>query len=202
MNKTQKNVLIAFIVGVLLYFFLPEANGLTRAGIRMLSVFIPTIYLWLTCGTSWTSLISVTIVVMLGVYDGSAAYMTLWGNICAAAVIPFLMVASVLEESGAFEWIVKWIISRKFIHGKPNLFLIMMILALVVISIFTAPQVVTVLFFKLLGDVSDAIGYDRKDKFYQSQGLLIGWIAQICDGILIWGRPYINDGSNCCRTWF
>lgn len=191
MNKTQKNTLIAFIVGVLLYFFLPEANGLTRAGIRMLSVFIPTIYLWLTCGTSWTSLLSVTIVVMLGVYDGSSAYMTLWGNICAAAVIPFLMVASVLEESGAFEWIVKWIISRKFIHGKPNLFLIMMIVALVLISIFTAPQVVTVLFFKLLGDVSDAIGYEREEKFYQSQGLLIGWIAQICDGILIWGRPYI-----------
>ena len=191
MNKTQKNVLVALVLGVALFFLLPEANGLTQAGIRMLSVFIPTIYLWLTCGTSWTSLLSVTLVVLLGIYDGSGAYNILWGNICAAAVIPFLMVASVLEESGAFEWIVKWIISRKFIHGKPNLFLLMMIVAMVVISVFTAPQVVSVLFFKLLGDVSEAIGYKKEDKFYQSQGLLVGWIAQICDGILIWGRPYI-----------
>ena len=191
MNKTQKNVLVAVVMGLALFFFLPEANGLTQAGICMLSVFIPTIYLWLTCGTSWTSLLSVTIVVLLGIYDGSSAYNTLWGNICAAAVIPFLMVASVLEESGAFEWIVKWIISRKFIHGRPNLFMLMLILAMVVISIFTAPQVVSVLFFKLLGDVSTAIGYKKEEKFYQSQGLLVGWIAQICDGILIWGRPYI-----------
>lgn len=129
------------------------AAGSKRAdpsGIAMLSVFLPTIYLWLTCGTSWTSLLSVTVAVLLGTYAGANAYGTLWGNVVGAAVIPFLMVATVLEESGAFEWIVKWIISRKFIHGRPTLFMIMFTLAMIVISIFTAPQVVAVLFFKLL----------------------------------------------------
>lgn len=191
MNKQQKNLIIAFVVGALIYFFLPAANGLTSDGVKMLSVFVPTIYLWLTCGTGWTSLLSVTLVVMLGVYDGTSAYMTLWGNICAAAVIPFLMVASVLEETGTFEWIVKWIISRKFVHGRPTLFLIMLIVSMVIISIFTAPQVVAVLFFKLLLDVAQTIGYDKDSDFYKSQGLLVGWISQICDGILIWGRPYL-----------
>lgn len=61
MKKQQKHFLIAVLAGVLLYFLLPEANGLTKAGIAMLSVFLPTIYLWLTCGTSWTSLLSVTV---------------------------------------------------------------------------------------------------------------------------------------------
>ncbi|MCD8020923.1 MAG: hypothetical protein LUF92_15525 [Clostridiales bacterium] len=146
-KKNQKNFIIALIAGVLIYFFLPAANGLTDLGVKMLAVFLPTIYLWLTCGTGWTSLFSVTVAVMLGVYAGSSAYATLWGNICAAAVIPFLMVASVMQENGAFEWIVKWIISRKFIHGRPTLFLIMFTIAEVIISIFTAPQVVAVLFF-------------------------------------------------------
>ena len=191
MKKQQKHFLIAVIAGVLLYFLLPEANGLTQAGIAMLSVFLPTIYLWLTCGTSWTSLLSVTVAVLLGTYAGANAYGTLWGNVVGAAVIPFLMVATVLEESGAFEWIVKWIISRKFIHGRPTLFMIMFTLAMIVISIFTAPQVVAVLFFKLLEDVTTSIGYSKKDGFYKSQGLLIGWVSQLCDGTLIWGRPYI-----------
>lgn len=191
MNKQQKNLIIALVAGALIYFFLPASNGLTTDGVKMLSVFIPTIYLWLTCGTGWTSLLSVTAVIMLGVYDGTSAYMTLWGNLVAAAVIPFLMVASVLEETGTFEWIVKWIISRKFIHGRPTLFLIMMIVAMVLISIFTAPQVVAVLFFKILLDVAHTIGYTKEDDFYKSQGLLVGWISQICDGILIWGRPYL-----------
>lgn len=191
MKKQQKHFLIAILAGVLLYFLLPEANGLTKAGIAMLSVFLPTIYLWLTCGTSWTSLLSVTVAVLLGTYAGANAYGTLWGNVVCAAIIPFMMVATVLEESGAFEWIVKWIISRKFIHGRPTLFMIMFTLAMIIISIFTAPQVVAVLFFKLLEDVTTSIGYTKEDSFYKSQGLLIGWISQLCDGTLIWGRPYI-----------
>mgnify|MGYP006907456094 FL=1 len=191
MKKQQKHFLIAILAGVLLYFLLPEANGLTKAGIAMLSVFLPTIYLWLTCGTSWTSLLSVTVAVLLGTYAGANAYGTLWGNVVCAAIIPFMMVATVLEESGAFEWIVKWIISRKFIHGRPTLFMIMLTLAMIIISIFTAPQVVAVLFFKLLEDVTTSIGYTKEDSFYKSQGLLIGWISQLCDGTLIWGRPYI-----------
>ena len=116
MKKQQKHFLIAVLAGVLLYFLLPEANGLTKAGIAMLSVFLPTIYLWLTCGTSWTSLLSVTVAVLLGTYAGANAYGTLWGNVVCAAIIPFMMVATVLEESGAFEWIVKCIISRKLNH--------------------------------------------------------------------------------------
>ena len=191
MNKQQKSLAVAVVLGICIYFFVPASNGLTHLGVAMLSVFIPTIYLWLTCGTGWTSLLSVTAVVLLGAYQGVPAYMTLWGNICAAAVIPFLMVATVLEESGAFEWIVKWIISRKFIHARPTLFLIMMILSMVVISIFTAPQVVAVLFFNLLSEVTTTIGYTKEDTFYKSHGLVIGWISQICDGVLIWGRPYL-----------
>ena len=191
MKKYQKHFIIALIAGVLIYFGLPEANGLTNAGVRMLAVFIPTIYLWLTCGTGWTSLLSVTVAVMLQVAPGASTYMTLWGNICGAAVIPFLMVASVMEESGAFEWIVKWIISRRFIHGRPTLFMIMFTIAMIIISIFTAPQVVAVLFFRLLYEVAQSIGYTKEDSFYKAHGLLVGWIAQICDGVLIWGRPYV-----------
>lgn len=191
MNKSQRNLIIAVIAGVLIYLLLPEAYGLTDAGIRLLAVFIPTIFMWITCGTGWTSFLSVTVAVLLCVTTGSTAYNYLWGNIVVAAVIPFMMIASVLEESSAFEYIVKWIISRKFIHGHPTLFMIMFTLAMIIISIFTAPQVVAVLFFNLLHEVCDSIGYSRDSGFYKSHGLLIGWISQICDGILIWGRPYV-----------
>lgn len=44
-KKNQKNFIIALIAGVLIYFFLPAANGLTDLGVKMLAVFLPTIYL-------------------------------------------------------------------------------------------------------------------------------------------------------------
>lgn len=191
LSKTHIHFLIAVVAGVLIYFCVPAANGLTQAGVSMLAVFLPTVYLWLAVGTSWTSLLSVTMAVLLMAANGTSAFGTLWGSIVVCAIIPFMMVGSVLEESGAFEWIVRWMLSRKFIHGRPTLFLIMYVLAMVIISIFTAPQVVSVLFLTILKNVSKTIGYDRNSSFYRAHGLLVGWIAQMCDGILIWGRPYV-----------
>ena len=105
MNKTQIKILAAVIIGVLVYFFLPAAMGLTPLGVKLLSVFIPTVIIWLIVGGSgWSSLLSVTMIVMLGVYDGGLAYQMQWGTSLVAMVIPFFMLASVLEESGAIEY--------------------------------------------------------------------------------------------------
>ncbi len=191
MNKTHVHFLIAIAVGLLIYFFLPPVYGLTDMGVSMLAVFIPTIYLWIAVGTAWPSLISICVCVLLMAADGNAAFGTLWGSIVVCAVIPWMMVAQVLQESGAFEWIVRWMLSRKFLHGRPTLFMIMFTIAMIIISIFTAPQVVAVLFLTILNNISETIGYDKKSSFYRAFGLLVGWISQMCDGILIWGRPYV-----------
>lgn len=191
MTKDQKHFLIAILIGALIFFLVPAANGLTEQGVRLLAVFIPTIYLWLAVGGGWTCWLSVTAGVMLSAYEGTLAFTGIWGSIFVAVLIPFFMIATVLDESGALEWIVKWMISRKFIHGRPTLFTIMFTLAMILVSIFTVPIVVCVLFFKILNQVSSAIGYTREDKFYRAHGLLIAWIGQTCDGCLIWGRAYI-----------
>lgn len=191
LSKTQIHTLIAFVAGALIYFFVPATNGLTHQGVSLLAVFLPTVYLWLAVGTGWTSLLSVTMAVMLMAANGISAFGTLWGSIVVCAIIPFMMVAGVLEESGSFHWIVNWFISRKFVHGRPTLFMIMYTIAMVIISIFTAPQVVSVLFLSVLTNVCQTIGYDRNSAFYRAHGLLVGWVAQMCDGVLIWGRPYV-----------
>lgn len=191
LGKTQIHTLIAVVGGLLIYFLVPPVNGLTVSGVSMLAVFLPTVYLWLAVGTAWPSLLSVTMAVLLMAANGVDAFGTLWGSIVVCAIIPFMMVAGVLEESGAFEWIVKWMISRKFVHGRPTLFMVMFTLAMIIISIFTAPQVVSVLFLTVLANVCKTIGYDKGSPFYRAHGLLVGWIAQISDGILIWGRPYV-----------
>lgn len=190
-TKTHLHLSVAIVAGVLIYFLLPPANGLTPTGVALLSVFIPTVYLWLIVGTSWTSVLSITAVSMLMVATPVAAFGTLWGQLLVCALIPFMMVATVLEETGAFEWIVNWFISRKFVHGRPILFMIMYVVSMIIISIFTAPQVVAVLFLSVLANVCKTIGCDHDSKFYRAYGLLVAWIAQISDGILPWGRPYV-----------
>jgi len=191
MTKEQKNLIIAVVLGALIFFLVPAVNGLTDQGVRLLAVFIPTIYLWMTVGGSWASFLSVTAGVMISAYNGVATFTGVWGSLFVAVLIPFFMIATVLDESGALEWIVKWMISRKFVHGRPLLFTIMFSLAILICSIFTVPIVVSVLFFKILKQISKSIGYTREDGFYRAHGMLIAWLAQTCDGCLIWGRAYI-----------
>ena len=129
LTKDQRNLIIAVIIGALIFFLLPAGNGLTEQGVRLLAVFIPTIYLWMTVGGSWASWASISAGVLLSADEGTAAFTGLWGSVFVAVLIPFFMIATVLDESGALEWLVKWMISRKFIHGRPTLFTIMFTLA-------------------------------------------------------------------------
>lgn len=192
MTKTQRNFIMAAIVGILIFFFVPPVNGLTPAGVRMLSVFIPTILIWLIEGGSgWSALFAATMMVLLGAYNGAHTYELLWGGSMVAMIIPFYMVANAIEESGAIEWVVRWILSRKIIHGRPRLFTIFFIGSMILTSVFINTMVVVVIFFKILKDIAASIKYDRDSGFFRAHGLLIAWLAQACDGILIWGRPFI-----------
>lgn len=192
MNKTQKHFIIAVAIGVLIFFFCPAANGLTEQGVKLLSVFVPTVYIWLTVGGgAWSSFFSVTMIVLLGIYDGDTVYQLQWGGSMVAMIIPFFMLANVLEESGALVYIVRWILSRKIVHGRPTLFTVLFALSIIFVSIFVTPIVTCVLFFKILRELTKSIGLDKESGFYKTHGLMIGWFAQTCDGCLIWGRPFI-----------
>ncbi len=163
LTKDQKHLIISALLGAVIFLLVPASNGLTDQGVRLLAVFIPTIYLWMTVGGGWACWMSVTAGVLLSAYEGVATFTGIWGSIFVAVLIPFFMIATVLDESGALEWIVKWMISRKFVHGRPTLFTIMFTLAMILVSIFTVPIVVTVLFFKILNQICRSIGYTRED---------------------------------------
>ena len=190
MKKDVKHLIIALCVGVFLIQLLPTDFGLTPKGIRLFAVFISTIYLWIMCGTGWPSILSVTMICLLRVADGNQVYEIFWGNSCVAMVIPFYMVAGVLEESGAMEWVVKWILSRRMIAGRPVMFRILYCLSIVLVTCFCGAQVSCLIMFQVLKHVSRSLGYDETSDFYKAHGLLTTWVTQSMDGVRPWGRPY------------
>ena len=192
LTRTQRNFLISLIVGLLIYFLLPAANGLTETGVHFLAVFIPLVYIWLTEGGSgWSALLATGILILMGAYDGATTYQMLWGGSMVAMIIPFYMVANALDESGAIMWLVRWILSRKIVHGRPFLFSVLFVLSIVCMSVFISPMVCIVIFFKILREITESVNISRDSAFYRGHGLLLGWIGMVCDGTLIWGRPFI-----------
>ena len=51
--KSYIHVIVALLIGVVCLLFIPASNGLTEVGVRVLAVFFPVLYLWLTVGTDW-----------------------------------------------------------------------------------------------------------------------------------------------------
>lgn len=58
-KKTYFHITVVFILILCIQLFLPTAYGLTETGKHVLCVMISAIYLWLTVGTGWVSLISI-----------------------------------------------------------------------------------------------------------------------------------------------
>lgn len=193
-RKKQLHVLVAAVICILINIFLKPENGLSSEGVRLLSVFAATVYIWLCIGgNGWSALLSISAAVLLGVYDGNLSFQLLWGTSLVAFAIPFFMLASVLESSGAILYIVQWILSRKIVHGRPRVFMLLYTLSLLIVNAFTHPFVVVLIFFKKLRLITKGIGETLDGDFYKCFGMLIGWITQFSDATLIWVRPWISS---------
>lgn len=192
LTKRQQHAFLAIALGVLIYLFVPAVNGLTEQGVKLLSIFIPMVLIWLIDGGSgWSALLGATMLVFLKAYGGAETYQLFWGGSMVAMIIPFYMLANALEESGALMWLVRWILSRKIVHGHPKLFTVLFAISIVLISFLISAMVTVVLFFKALKDIAKSIKINRDSDFYRAHGLLIAWIGQVCDGTLVWARPYV-----------
>lgn len=68
-KSSQIHILIAAVVFFVLRFILGGCTdmGITEAGATALALFIATIYLWITYGSGWTSMLSIGLLAFSGI---------------------------------------------------------------------------------------------------------------------------------------
>lgn len=86
-NRNTLVLCLAILIGAIIWFLPPE-GGLTAAGVKLLSVFVVTIVLWIGIGTGWTSLFVLLALVILQVIDVNTVFSTVWGSTVPNIVIP------------------------------------------------------------------------------------------------------------------
>lgn len=187
-KKDYVVIAISIIVGVCIKLLWAPTNGLTASGVSLLAVFIPTIILWLFCDTGWTSLLSCVALAFMLVADGDTVFMTMWGNNVCVRVISLSIMATVMTEGGATQWIAKWFISRRAVHGRPYVFLFFTGIVGVLLGFVVSPPIIVLLFISLNESVALSIGYSRKDKFYKASMFVSLWCACWSDVISPFGR--------------
>ena len=79
-KKTYLHIIIAIIIGVVLLNAIPAVNGLSEVGVKVIAVFVPVLYLWLTVGTDWTSWLALALIFMTGIMAPAAVYAGTFGR--------------------------------------------------------------------------------------------------------------------------
>ncbi|MCD8196280.1 MAG: SLC13 family permease [Lachnospiraceae bacterium] len=188
-NKVYVHYLVALILFLLILLALPAGNGLTSDGVHLLAVIVPIIYMWITVGTDWVSLLALAGIVMTGVMtNGSNFYASVYsgsmGNFIIITVITCMALSEVLGQTGVIAKIANWFITRKFCQGRPYMFLAMFILSFFVIGTFMEATAAAIMYISLAQEICDKLGYKKGDPFYT---------VMMCG--IYWGNAVVSAGS-------
>ena len=172
------HILISVILFVVMRIILGRCTdmGITPAGASALSLFISTIYLWITYGSGWTSLISIALLAFTGICPAGTVLANSFGNSTTVICIGTLALSVALEETGVTTRISNWFITRKFVNNRPYMFMLMFFLAEMVVTYVIEATAAMIVFVTLAKSLLESLGYTKEDKFSKSIYLGVLWL--------------------------
>ena len=174
-KKTYTHCVIAAVLGLLIKLLLQPANGLTELGVNVLSVTIPTLYLWLTVNTSWCALLFMGLLVMTRAMSATEVWAGSMGHFSVITMIVFAMLNHALKETGVIDKIALWFITRKAAQKRPYVFLGLFFLSNLVIGMFVDNLSLAIIYVGLATALSEMIGVRKGDSYYSALFIGILW---------------------------
>ena len=161
-NKTVFHVLIALAIGASLFVVLqPQEGQLTEAGVRVLSVTIPTIYLWVTLNTHWSCLLFPLLIIASGVMAPAAVWRASMGNFIVMNALVLVIICTVLADRGVMDKIAVWFMTRKVCRGRPYVFMCMFFLSKLIVGLSMSNTPISILYINLTSKICDQIGVKK-----------------------------------------
>ena len=126
MKKFDKSY-IHIIIGLAIMFafrMIPVGvlPAVTDVGLQVLGIFIGTIYLWTTIDPLSSSLISLVMICLSDFGAAGAVLQQAFGNPVVVQMFFLMIFMQGLTERKLTVYIARWIMTRKFIEGKPWMF--------------------------------------------------------------------------------
>ncbi|MEG0852629.1 MAG: SLC13 family permease [Angelakisella sp.] len=147
--KSTKRYLLTSIGCLFLFFFkfLPINIGLSQDAIQMLGIFIGAVFLWLTVGIDWTSILVLIALCLLPIATVNDIMASSLGNSVIAFLIFSFMLTYTLSETGFLKRCAVWFLSSNFARKGTWPFIISFFVAVTFIGCFISPTVTFLLFF-------------------------------------------------------
>lgn len=177
MSTARKNTWywINSAISLLLMFgfgFLPAPDPITPMGMKVLGSFLGLLYGWMFVELGWPSLFGVLSLSLSGVMTMDQILVAGIGNSTFALVLFMLIFAALVDSVGGCKYIATYCITRKWMSGRPWVFISIFLFAAYVMGAAINSVPVILVFWAILYSICKQCGYKPFDQF--SSFMVIG----------------------------
>lgn len=173
-TEVKNNYLAKYIVKLAIGLFLifgfgmvcPSWGGISRTGIQTIGIFFGLIFLLSNSefGLVLPSLIGFIAVLLTDIYDPTSLMADTFGNSTVVQIIFAYVLCQTIIDTGAGEFISKWLLTRKALNGRPYLFCFVFLCASWIMGAFAKIGGI-VFVLALLDSLIDNLKYDKEGQF-------------------------------------
>lgn len=171
-KATTKNKSLGYyicaVVGIALMFafrFLPTVGQITPMGMQVIGIFLGVIFLWCTVGVAWPSVLAIVALGMSDYTNMAGAISSSLGSTVVWNILMVMFLVGAINQSGAGEFVARWIMSRRFLNGRPLLFTAFYLLAFYLVAIFSNGVAVLLLSWSITERVAHLLKTDFKNAY-------------------------------------
>ena len=143
-----------------LFGYIPPIEPITPDGMKCLGIFLGMIYGWITCGPIWPSFIGIIMMVLYGFNTITGVITAGLGSETCMFVLFIFIFTYQITQTKLDTYLATWLLSLKFIQGKPWIFTSVFLVGCALITgITNSPFAMIVIFWAMFYDIAKALGY-------------------------------------------
>ena len=171
MMQTKKRDLtyvhLAVGIGIMILFrVLPfQLPCITPMGMKILGIFIGTLYLWTTSDAITSSILAIFLIGVSGCSNMNAVLSSTFGNPILVQVMFLLLVINCLVDNKLTEYCGRFFLTRKICLGRPWVLVFFIMAGCVLMGAFMGGFTPIFLFGPILYDIFETVGLNKNEKF-------------------------------------
>lgn len=168
---------------------LPPIGALTPVGMDVIGIFVGVVYGWTFVELIWPTIVGFFALGFLSITSMKDVFIMGVGNDVWIFMLFMFIFVAFLEHAGVTTFLCNWIISRKFLSGKPWLFSFVLLEGCYLISSFVGAFASIIFFWALIYSVSKKFGYKPYDKYPTL--MLLGVMIASCYALVVF--PFLGN---------
>ena len=167
MKKNEKEFICTIIALILLivFFSTTPPSGLSADGMKVLGVFVTVLFLWITVGIGWPSLLCLAALALVPSLGMKTTLQNSFGNETFAFLLFTFMFTYAFSQTGYVKKIALGFVTSKFARKSPWRFAFCFFAAVLIIGLFMSPTVLYFIILPILEEIYNVLGLKKGDKY-------------------------------------